>query len=158
MGARDSLTRRGPREDRGAYHDIERRLRRSYCRSEGTLSLIHVDTEQKRKEGDLEQGTDEGGGAEAYDKEGLREEVTSMTVNGVMRLPHDPERHASYVDPWIKVLKDDSRERCRYVGRTLPTVQPRTAATAGPYVLRCWFLLVGAYPRAEAGVESRPGG
>ena len=51
-----------------------------------------------------------GYGSEAYAKEELRAEMTSMTVNGVMKLPHDPERHASYVDSWIKVLKEDPNE------------------------------------------------
>ena len=46
----------------------------------------------------------------AYAKEELRAEMTSMTVNGVMKLPHDPERHASYVDSWIKMLKEDPEE------------------------------------------------
>ena len=36
-----------------------------------------------------------------------------MTLNGVMKLPHDPERHASYVSSWIKVLQDDPGELCR---------------------------------------------
>ena len=51
-----------------------------------------------------------GYGSEAYAKEELRAEMTSMTVNGVMKLPHNPERHASYVDSWIKVLKEDPNE------------------------------------------------
>ena len=51
-----------------------------------------------------------GYGSEAYAKEELRAEMTSMTVNGVMKLPHDPERHASYVNSWIKALKDDPNE------------------------------------------------
>ena len=33
-----------------------------------------------------------------------------MTVSGVMKLPHDPKRHASHVDSWIKVLKKDPEE------------------------------------------------
>ena len=58
----------------------------------------------------LRQGIDEGVGSDAYAKEELRAEMTSMTVNGVMRLPHNPERHASYVGSWIKVLKNDPGE------------------------------------------------
>ena len=58
----------------------------------------------------LHQGIKEGSGSDAYAKEELRAEMTSMTVNGVMRLPHNPERHASYVDSWIKMLKKDPEE------------------------------------------------
>ena len=52
VGARDDPARRRPREDGRAYHEIDRRLRRSYGRSERTLSLIHAAAEQKRKAGD----------------------------------------------------------------------------------------------------------
>ena len=58
----------------------------------------------------LRQGIEEGFGSDAYAKEELRAELTSMTVNGVMRLPHQPERHASHVDSWIRVLKNDPEE------------------------------------------------
>ena len=58
----------------------------------------------------LRQGIEEGSGSDAYAKEELRAEMTSMTVNGVMRLPHNPKRHASYVDSWIKMLKNDPEE------------------------------------------------
>ena len=58
----------------------------------------------------LNQGIRDGFGSENYAKEELRAEMTSMTVNGVMKLPHDPERHASYVNSWIKVLKEDPNE------------------------------------------------
>lgn len=58
----------------------------------------------------LNQGVKDGFGSENYAKEELRAEMTSMTVNGVMKLPHDPERHASYVNSWIKVLKEDPNE------------------------------------------------
>ena len=68
-----------------------------------------------------------GYGSEAYAKEELRAEMTSMTVNGVMKLPHDPERHASYVQSWIKVLKDDPNE-LRHAARD--------AGAAAEYVLQ----------------------
>ena len=58
----------------------------------------------------LRQGIEEGVGSDAHAKEKLRAEMTSLTVNGVMRLPHDPKRHASYVGSWIKVLKNDPEE------------------------------------------------
>jgi len=58
----------------------------------------------------LRRGVGEGAGSDARAKEELRAEMTSMTVNGVMRLPHEPERHASYVDSWIKMLKNDPEE------------------------------------------------
>ena len=58
----------------------------------------------------LQQGVKDGFGSENYAKEELRAEMTSMTVNGTFSLPHDPERHASYVGSWIKVLKNNPDE------------------------------------------------
>ena len=58
----------------------------------------------------LTQGVKDGFNSDNYAKEELRAEMTSMTVNGVMKLPHDPERHAAYVGSWIKALKDDPNE------------------------------------------------
>ena len=58
----------------------------------------------------LTQGVKDGFNSENYAKEELRAEMTSMTVNGVMKLPHDPERHAAYAGSWIKALKDDPNE------------------------------------------------
>ena len=58
----------------------------------------------------LHQGSKEGSGSDALAKEELRAEMTSMTVNGVMSLPHNPKRQASYVDSWIKMLKKDPEE------------------------------------------------
>ncbi len=83
-----------------------------------------LDRETLREAGNPETG---GYGSVAYAKEELRAEMTSMTVNGVMRLPHDPERHASYVQSWIKVLKDDPNELRRAV---------RDAGQASDYLLK----------------------
>ncbi len=58
----------------------------------------------------LRQGIEEGFGSDAYAREQLRADLTSMTVNGVLRLPHLPGRHASHVDSWIRVLKNDPDE------------------------------------------------
>lgn len=83
-----------------------------------------LDRETLREAGNPYTG---GYGSIAYAKEELRAEMTSMTVNGVMRLPHDPERHASYVKSWIKVLKDDPNELRRAV---------RDAGQASDYLLK----------------------
>ena len=58
----------------------------------------------------LNQGVKDGFGSENYAKEELRAEMTSMTVNGTLGLPHEPERHAAYAGAWIKALKDDPDE------------------------------------------------
>ena len=58
----------------------------------------------------LHQGIEQGYGSQAYAREELRAEMTSMMVNGVMKLPHDPERHAAYVKSWIKALSDNPNE------------------------------------------------
>ena len=75
----------------------------------------------------LHQGIEQGFGSEAYAKEELRAEMTSMTVNGEMKLPHDPERHAAYVKSWIKTLKDDPNELRRAA---------RDAGEAAEYLLQ----------------------
>ncbi|MCY4587928.1 MAG: zincin-like metallopeptidase domain-containing protein [Bryobacterales bacterium] len=49
-------------------------------------------------------------GSPEYAKEELRAEMTSLTVNGMLGLPHDPNSHASYVASWIKVLEDNPNE------------------------------------------------
>ena len=57
-----------------------------------------------------------GFGSPDYAKEELRAEMTSVTVNGMLRLPHDPGSHASYVGSWIKTLQDNPNE-LRYAAR-----------------------------------------
>ena len=58
----------------------------------------------------LRKGCQDGFGSQEYAKEELRAEMTSMTVNGMMKLPHEPERHAAYVGSWIKALQDDPNQ------------------------------------------------
>ena len=55
-------------------------------------------------------------GSAEYAKEELRAEMTSVTVNGMLRLPHDPNSHAAYVGHWIKALEDNPNE-LRYAAR-----------------------------------------
>ena len=75
----------------------------------------------------LQQGVKDGFGSETYAKEELRAEMTSMTVNGTLGLPHDPERHAAYVGGWIKALKDNPDE-IRHAARD--------AGAAADYILQ----------------------
>ena len=49
-------------------------------------------------------------GSPEYAKEELRAEMTSVTVNGMLQLPHDPNSHASYVGHWIKALEENPNE------------------------------------------------
>ena len=51
-----------------------------------------------------------GFGSISYAKEELRAEISSLMVGGELALGHDPGQHASYVQSWIKVLKEDSME------------------------------------------------
>jgi putative DNA primase/helicase len=46
-------------------------------------------------------------GSEAYAKEELRAEMASFMMTTEVGLGHYPERHAGYVQSWLKVLKDD---------------------------------------------------
>lgn len=49
-------------------------------------------------------------GSEGYAKEELRAEISSMIMGDELGIGHDPSQHASYVESWIKVLKDDPME------------------------------------------------
>ena len=51
-----------------------------------------------------------GFGSVLYAKEELRAELTSVAVGSMIRLPCDIPNHASYLDTWIGVLKQDRRE------------------------------------------------
>ena len=64
----------------------------------------------------LRQGNEEGDGSDAQAREDLRAAMISMTVDGVLSLPHhQPQHRASDVDAWIKVLKNDPEELRRAV-------------------------------------------
>ena len=52
-------------------------------------------------------------GSEAYAREELRAEIASWMVSVELGIPHDTKNHASYVDNWQKVLKDDPFEIVR---------------------------------------------
>jgi hypothetical protein len=45
-----------------------------------------------------------------YAKEELRAELASVFLAAERGIPHDPEQHASYVNSWIKALKEDKHE------------------------------------------------
>jgi antirestriction protein ArdC len=45
-----------------------------------------------------------------YAKEELRAELASVFLAAERGIPHDPEQHASYVNSWIKTLKEDKHE------------------------------------------------
>lgn len=52
-------------------------------------------------------------GSEVYAKEELRAEMASLFLQIELGVPHDPNRHASYVDSWISILKQDKNELFR---------------------------------------------
>jgi antirestriction protein ArdC len=49
-------------------------------------------------------------GSASYAKEELRAELTSVAVGSIIGLPCDIPNHASYLQSWIDVLKQDRRE------------------------------------------------
>jgi antirestriction protein ArdC len=49
-------------------------------------------------------------GSVLYAKEEVRAELTSVAVGSMIGLPCDIPNHASYLDTWIGVLKQDRRE------------------------------------------------
>lgn len=49
-------------------------------------------------------------GSQAYAKEELRAECTSLILGDELGIGHDPEQHAAYVGSWIKALQEDPLE------------------------------------------------
>jgi len=49
-------------------------------------------------------------GSELYAREELRAEIASYMLARDLGISHDPSNHASYVESWLKVLKDDKNE------------------------------------------------
>ena len=49
-------------------------------------------------------------GSDDYAREELRAEIASMMINRELGMPHDPERHATYVNNWVSVLEKDPTE------------------------------------------------
>jgi antirestriction protein ArdC len=49
-------------------------------------------------------------GSSAYSREELRADLASLFVGNALDLPCDVPNHASYIESWVKVLKDDKRE------------------------------------------------
>ncbi|RVT99712.1 DUF1738 domain-containing protein [Mucilaginibacter limnophilus] len=51
-----------------------------------------------------------GFGSEAYAKEELRAEISSLMVGSALNIGHDFGQHAAYVDSWIRILRHDPLE------------------------------------------------
>jgi antirestriction protein ArdC len=68
--------------------------------------LAHASGHPMRLNRDLSGGF----GSAAYAKEELRAELTSVAVGSMIGLPCDIPNHASYLQSWIAVLKEDRRE------------------------------------------------
>ncbi|EPY00218.1 zincin-like metallopeptidase domain-containing protein, partial [Magnetospirillum fulvum] len=49
-------------------------------------------------------------GSELYAREELRAEIASYMLARDLGISHDPSNHASYVESWLKVLRDDKNE------------------------------------------------
>lgn len=49
-------------------------------------------------------------GSHEYAREELRAELSSFFMSARIAIPHDPGQHASYIDSWIKVLREDYNE------------------------------------------------
>lgn len=49
-------------------------------------------------------------GSQEYAREELRAELSSYFLSARIGIPHDPSQHASYIDSWIQVLREDSNE------------------------------------------------
>jgi antirestriction protein ArdC len=68
--------------------------------------LAHASGHANRLNRDLSGGF----GSAAYAKEEVRAELTSVAVGSMIGLPCDIPNHASYLQSWIAVLKQDRRE------------------------------------------------
>jgi antirestriction protein ArdC len=81
-------------------------LRRSSLTVVVLHELAHASGHPTRLNRDLSGGF----GSAAYAKEELRAELTSVAVGSMIGLPCDIPNHASYLQSWIAVLKQDRRE------------------------------------------------
>jgi antirestriction protein ArdC len=52
-------------------------------------------------------------GSEGYAKEELRAGIASLMLGDRLGIGHEPGRHATYVDGWLKVLQEDPKEILR---------------------------------------------
>ena len=59
-------------------------------------------------------------GDASYAREELRAELASVFLMAERGIPHDPERHASYLSSWLEVLREDKHEIFR-AARDAPT-------------------------------------
>ena len=58
----------------------------------------------------LLKGIEHGYGSQAYAREELRAEISSMMTGDRLDIGHDPSRHAAYVGSWIQSLREDPKE------------------------------------------------
>lgn len=49
-------------------------------------------------------------GSPAYAREELRAEIASMLIGSELKIGHDPEQHAAYVNSWVRTLRDTPAE------------------------------------------------
>lgn len=68
--------------------------------------LGHWTGHQSRLDRDLTGGF----GSESYAREELRAELASYFMSAELGVPHDVNRHASYVESWVQALKSDKNE------------------------------------------------
>src|SRR5208337_2553557 len=68
--------------------------------------LAHATGHVSRLDRDLSGGF----GSASYSKEELRAELASYAIGSMIGLPCDVPNHASYIQSWIEVLKQDRRE------------------------------------------------
>lgn len=52
-------------------------------------------------------------GSEGYAREELRAELSSYMIGKDLAIGHDPDRHAGYIESWIRTLEDDPKEIMR---------------------------------------------
>ena len=58
----------------------------------------------------LKEGLANGFGSPEYAREELRAEISAMMTGERVGVGHDPQRGASYVENWVKLLEEDPRE------------------------------------------------
>ena len=58
----------------------------------------------------LHQGIKDGFGSEAYAREELRAEISSMMSSDRLGVAYEPQHGTAYVKGWVEVLKDDPKE------------------------------------------------
>jgi len=90
----------------------------------------------------LDRDMGEGYGTPSYAKEELRAEISSFMLCSKLGLDFDPGQHFSYINSWVKMLEDDSKEITRAssdamkISNYIQTIQKEQMIEQSPNVIK----------------------